>query len=123
MDSTSIVDKVYLALELTKIRYNGLLNADTTDIDTDSNIINTFLYYVEELTQINLDKIKNIKTLEKELEATKIEYSMLNSMFEERVTDNVQKKHEKALQMLEISKKDMEPYVYKALKDNLSGSD
>lgn len=120
MNSTGIVDKVYLALELTKIRYNGLLNADTTDIGTDKNVIDTFLYYIEELTGISIEEIDNIPKLEEKLEDITSKYKMLRDTFDVRLSTSIRNNNKSALELLEKSKGDMEQYVYKNLKDALT---
>ena len=116
MSSTSVVDKVYLALELTKIRYNGLLNNDTKDMGMDKNILETYLYYIEELTGIALDEIENIPTLKNKLEDLQERYSMLCNTFEVRVSDTIKNNNNQALGYLEECKGDMEHVVYLELK-------
>lgn len=116
MSSTSIVDKVYLALELTKIRYNGLLNNDTKDIGMDKNILETYLYYIEELTGIALDEIEDIPKLKNKLEDLQERYSMLCDTFEVRVSDTIKNNNKQALDCLEDYKGDMEHTVYLELK-------
>lgn len=116
MSSTGVVDKVYLALELTKIRYNGLLNNDTKDIGMDKNILETYLYYIEELTGIALDEIEDIPTLKNKLEDLQERYSMLCNTFEVRVSDIIKNNNKQALEYLEECKGDMEHVVYLELK-------
>lgn len=116
MSSTSVVDKVYLALELTKIRYNGLLNNDTKDIGMDKNILETYLYYIEELTGIALDEIEDIPKLKNKLEDLQERYSMLCNTFEVRVSDIIKNNNKQALEYLEECKGDMEHVVYLELK-------
>lgn len=116
MSSTSVVDKVYLALELTKIRYNGLLNNDTKDMGMDKNILETYLYYIEELTGIALDEIEDIPKLKNKLEDIQERYSMLCNTFEVRVSDTIKNNNKQALEYLEECKGDMEHVVYLELK-------
>lgn len=116
MSSTSVVDKVYLALELTKIRYNGLLNNDTKDMGMDKNILETYLYYIEELTGIALDEIEDIPKLKTKLEELQERYSMLCNTFEVRVSDTIKNNNKQALEYLEECKGDMEHAVYLELK-------
>lgn len=116
MSSTSIVDKVYLALELTKIRYNGLLNNDTKDIGMDKNILETYLYYIEELTGIALDEIEDIPKLKTKLEELQQRYQCICDTFEARVSDTIKHNNKQALDCLEEYKGDMEHTVYLELK-------
>ena len=116
MSNTSVVDKVYLALELTKIRYNGLLNNDTKDIGMDKNILETYLYYIEELTGIDLDEIEDIPKLKNKLEDLQERYSMLCDTFEVRVSDTIKNNNKQALECLDAYKGDMEHTVYLELK-------
>ena len=116
MSSTSVVDKVYLALELTKIRYNGLLNNDTKDMGMDKNILETYLYYIEELTGIALEEIEDIPKLKNKLEDIQERYSMLCNTFEVRVSDTIKNNNKQALEYLEECKGDMEHVVYLELK-------
>ena len=120
MNSTGIVDKVYLDLKIKKIRYNGLLNADTTDIGTDKNVIDTFLYYIEELTGISIEEIDNVPRLEEKIEDITSKYKMLRDTFDVRLSTSIRNNNKAALELLEKSKGDMEQYVYKNLKDALT---
>lgn len=116
MSNTSVVDKVYLALELTKIRYNGLLNNDTKDIGMDKNILETYLYYIEELTGIALDEIEDIPKLKNKLEDLQERYAMLCDTFEVRVSETIKNNNKQALECLDAYKGDMENTVYLELK-------
>lgn len=116
MSNTSVVDKVYLALELTKIRYNGLLNNDTKDMGMDKNILETYLYYIEELTGITLDEIEDIPKLKTKLEELQERYSMVCDTFEVRVSDTIKNNNKQVLECLETYKGDMEHTVYLELK-------
>lgn len=74
MDNENIVDKVYLALELTKIKYDNVYDKDLTEI------CDTFEYYISRLTKIeDLGEIKKIKDENKTL---KVLYDDLKAKYD-----------------------------------------
>lgn len=100
-----IVDKAYLALELTKLSCSANSNEE---------ILEDYNYFLKGLTGI--ENIGEFKELEEKLHNIKQEYSYLESRFEEKLQYEIDKKHRKALTYLEEVKSDMEPYVYDQLK-------
>lgn len=74
MENENIVDKIYLALELTKIKYNNVSD------EKSDKIYNSFEYFVKRLTEIeDLSEIKKIKDENKTLkvlyEDMKVKYN------------------------------------------------
>ena len=114
MNNTSVVDNVYLALELTKITYNNYDNIE------DKKIFDSYMFFVEKLTKIPLDEICDIPKLKEQLFELKHKYNIVCDTFNERVSDTLKSNNEKTLEYLELVKGDMESYVYKELKDRLS---
>lgn len=114
MNNASVVDNVYLALELTKITYNNCDNIE------DEKIFNSYIFFVEKLTKISLDEICDIPKLKEQLFELKHKYNTLCDTINERISDTLKSNNEKTLEYLELVKGDMESYVYKELKDRLS---
>lgn len=108
MENTNTVDKVYLALELTKIRYNDIPNKLTDDVS------NTFKYYLKELTEI--DDISELENLKKE----NIRLQELYNSIRKKLNDVVPRsKRDEIRDILSENKGDMEPRVYQLLVNNL----
>jgi hypothetical protein len=105
-----LVDKVYLALELTKISCGS-------GKETKEYTAKSFKYYLYELTGI--EDFGNIPELRQELETVKNDYATLKKDFDINIENYYNRKHGKALTYLEEVKGDMEPYVYEQLKNLL----
>ena len=110
MENTNIVDKIYLALELTKILYGN------SNIGWGSNnVYNSFEYFLKRLTGIEdlsvVDKLKD-------------ENDTLHALYEdlkEKVKNDTikEKKINDLLNIIESNRGDMEPRVYNLLVTNL----
>lgn len=109
MENTNIVDKIYLALELTKLKFNNTTNSDKSEIYT------SFEYFLKELTGIEdlsvVDKLKD-------------ENDTLHALYEdlkEKVKNDTikEKKINDLLNIIESNRGDMEPRVYNLLVTNL----
>lgn len=96
-------DKQYLALELTKIKYQKLPEKVKR-----GDIMSDYLYFLNDLTDV-LDKAVQIEELEKEVEALK---EFIASKMEKQ--DNGKKLH-RLIDVVNQCKGDMEPYVYECL--------
>ena len=101
----NVVDKVYLALELTRLW--NIKEASRKDI------MKTYNYFLNELTGI--DDIGIIDELKKELEETKDKYDNLMDNMESIINERVNYKKDVLYSILENAKGDMEPYVYESL--------
>ena len=112
MENTNTVDKVYLALELTKIRYDDIPNKKTVEV------YNVFEYYLEKLT-----KIDDISELISELENLKKENIRLQELYnsiKKKLNDVVPRsKRDEIMDILYENKGDIEPRVYQLLVNNL----
>lgn len=109
MENTNIIDKFYLALELTKLKFNNTTNSDKSEIYT------SFEYFLKELTGIEdlsvVDKLKD-------------ENDTLHTLYEdlkEKVKNDTikEKKINDLLNIIESNRGDMEPRVYNLLVTNL----
>ena len=109
MENTNIIDKFYLALELTKLKFNNTTNSDKSEIYT------SFEYFLKELTGIEdlsvVDKLKD-------------ENDTLHALYEdlkEKVKNDTikEKKINDLLNIIESNRGDMEPRVYNLLVTNL----
>ena len=114
MYNSNIVDKVYLALELTKIRYNK------ANIIDDMSILDTYTFFIERLTGIGIDKIDIIPKLQKELEESNIRYNKLTTEFDSKLDEILKITYKEVIKKLDEYKGDMEDYVYKDLKNLLT---
>lgn len=101
----NVVDKVYLALELTRLW--NIKEANREDI------MKTFNYFLNELTGI--DNIGVIDELNKELEEITNKYNDLEKNMESIINERVNYKKDVLRSILENTKGDMEPYVYESL--------
>ena len=70
MSSNNYIDKVYLALELTKITYGGTEGTST-------GVYNSFNYFLKELT--NIDDLGIIEDYKNEIERLKQQNKLLSS--------------------------------------------
>ena len=109
MENTNIIDKIYLALELTKLKFNNTTNSDKSEIYT------SFEYFLKELTGIEdlsvVDKLKD-------------ENNTLHALYEdlkEKVKNDTikEKKINDLLNIIESNRGDMEHRVYNLLVTNL----
>lgn len=109
MENTNIIDKFYLALELTKLKFNNTTNSDKSEIYT------SFEYFLKELTGIEdlsvVDKLKD-------------ENNTLHALYEdlkEKVKNDTikEKKINDLLNIIESNRGDMETRVYNLLVTNL----
>lgn len=109
MENTNVIDKFYLALELTKLKFNNTTNSDKSEIYT------SFEYFLKELTGIEdlsvVDKLKD-------------ENDTLHALYEdlkEKVKNDTikEKKINDLLNIIESNRGDMEPRVYNLLVTNL----
>lgn len=109
MENTNVIDKFYLALELTKLKFNNTTNSDKSEIYT------SFEYFLKELTGIEdlsvVDKLKD-------------ENNTLHALYEdlkEKVKNDTikEKKINDLLNIIESNRGDMEPRVYNLLVTNL----
>lgn len=105
MNKNNIVDKVYLALELTKLWL--------TKEESKEDIIKTYNYFLNELTGI--DNIAIIDELNKELENITNKYNDLEKNMESIINERVNYKKDVLHSILANAKGDMEPYVYESL--------
>lgn len=96
-------DKQYLALELTKIKYQSI-----TEKTDRSDMMSDYWYFLESLTEV-FEKIARLEELEKEVEALK---EFIASKMEKQ--DNGKKLH-RLIDVVNQCKGDMEPYVYECL--------
>lgn len=103
MNREETQDKQYLALELTKIKYQSM-----TDKTDRSDIMCDYWYFLESLTDV-FEKVARLEELEKENERMRI-------LLAERVEnpDNSVKLH-RLIDVINQCKGDMEPYVYQQL--------
>lgn len=101
----NVVDKVYLALELTRLW--NIKEASRKDI------MKTYNYFLNELTGI--DNIGVIDELNKELEEITNKYNDLEKNMESIINERVNYKKDVLYSILENAKGDMEPYVYESL--------
>lgn len=108
MNRNEIVDKAYLALELTKLSCSTCSNKE---------ILENYNYFLKGLTGI--ENIGLYKDLEKDYDTLKNDYKLLKQNFNIEITNTFNLKHGKVLTYLEEVKGDMEPYVYNQLKDLL----
>ena len=101
-------DEQFVALELTKIKYpeTGKPNYNREDI------FDTYEYNLRRLSN-TLDDIGTTITLKKQMEKLQKE----NAEYKEYNRYAVEKLCEQILKALENCRKDMEPYVYKGIKD------
>lgn len=105
MNKNNIVDKVYLALELTRLW--NIKEASREDI------MKTYNYFLSELTGI--DNIGIIDELNKKLESVTNDYNDLKENMESIINERVNYKKDVLSSILENTKGDMEPYVYESL--------
>lgn len=110
MENENVVDKFYLALELTKIKYNG-----TSDVLT-YMIYDSFEFFVKELTKIeDLSEIKKIKDENKTL---KVLYEDLKAKYDIKEvvpTKTMINTLDEIKTMINNNGGDMEPFVRSAL--------
>lgn len=99
-----IQDKQYLALELTKIKYQTLPEKVRR-----GDIMSDYLYFLNDLTGV-LDKSEQIEELEKEIEKLQ---GLLEVVADNN--PNFDKKLHRLIDVLNQCKGDMEPYVYECL--------
>lgn len=103
-----IVDKTYLALELTKLSCSANSNKE---------ILEDYNYFLKGLTGI--ENIAEFKDLETQYNTLLNDYNILKKNFDIEVNNVFNLKHGRVLTYLDEVKKDMEPYVYNQLKDLL----
>lgn len=110
MENTNIIDKVYLALELTKIEYN------TSTSGWDSYVIyNSFEYFLKRLT-----KIEDLSIIDKLKDENDTLHTLYEDLKEKVKNDTIKKqKINDLLSVVESNKGDMEPRVYDLLVTNL----
>ena len=98
-----IQDKQYLALELTKIKYQMM-----TEKTDRSDMMSDYWYFLESLTSV-FEKVARVEELEKDNERMRI-------LLSERVEypDPSIKLH-RLIDIINQCKGDMEPYVYECL--------
>lgn len=101
----NVVDKVYLALELTRLW--NIKEANREDI------MKTYNYFLNELTGI--EDIAIIDELNEKLENVTNDYNNLKENMESIINERVNYKKDVLSSILENAKGDMEPYVYESL--------
>lgn len=101
----NVVDKVYLALELTRLW--NIKEANREDI------MKTFNYFLSELTGV--EDIAIIDELNKKLESVTNDYNNLKENMESIINERINCKKDVLYSILENAKGDMEPYVYESL--------
>lgn len=101
-------DKQYLALELTKIKYQTLPEKVKR-----GDIMSDYRYFLNDLTGV-LDKAVEIEELEKEIEALR-EFIRMQS---EKQNSDV--KSNRLIDVLNQCKGDMEPWVYERLMQEIT---
>lgn len=106
--NNSVIDKVYLALELTRIRWDK----DSEYSDNES-VLDTFNHYIKELTGI--EDLGEIEKLKEERDSYKVMYTQLHENFTYEVNKSIESRHDNALMFLQEVKGDMEQYVYDTL--------
>lgn len=98
-----IQDKQYLALELTKIKYQMM-----TEKTDRSDMMSDYWYFLESLTSV-FEKVARVEELEKDNERMRI-------LLSERVEyPNPSIKLHRLIDIINQCKGDMEPYVYECL--------
>lgn len=95
-------DKQYLALELTKIKYQSI-----TDKTDRSDLMSDYWYFLESLTGV-FEQVAQLEELEKENERMRI------LLTKQEETSHTAKLHS-IISIINDCKGDMEPYVYDTL--------
>lgn len=109
MENTNIIDKFYLALELTKLKFNNTTNSDKSEIYT------SFEYFLKELTGI--EDLSVVDKLKDENDTLHVLYEDLK---EKVKNDTIKEKNiNDLLNIIESNRGDMEPRVYNLLVTNL----
>lgn len=105
MENTNMVDKIYLALELTKIKFNNTTNSDKSEIYT------SFEYFLKELT-----KIEDLSIIDKLKDENKTLHSLYDDLKATATsTDLRREKINKLIDIINDCRGDMETYVYNHL--------
>lgn len=99
-----IQDKQYLALELTKIKYQSI-----TEKTDRSDMMSDYWYFLESLTEV-FEKIARLEELEKEVERLQ---GLISIQVEKQ--DRGATKLHRLIDIVNQCKGDMEPYVYECL--------
>ena len=105
MKNNNAMDIAYIALELTRIYMDNILNKET--------VSEAYNYYMKDL--LGVEDIVNYAQVVEELEETKQAYNNLRDELKNKATIMSQSKLEQIKEILEQSKGDMEPYVYESL--------
>lgn len=110
MENANMVDKIYLALELTKIEYS------TSSTGWGSkNVHDSFEYFLKRLT-----KIEDLSIIDKLKDENDTLHTLYEDLKEKVKNDTIKKqKINDLLSVVESNKGDMEPRVYDLLVTNL----
>lgn len=109
MENTNMVDKIYLALELTKLKFNNTTNSDKSEIYT------SFEYFLKELTGI-----EDICVVDKLKDENKTLHALYDDLKAKAATTDLRKeKINKLIEILNNCKGDMELYVYNHIMKTL----
>lgn len=109
MENTNVIDKIYLALELTKLKFNNTTNSDKSEIYT------SFEYFLKELTGI-----EDLSVVDKLKDENDTLYALYEDLKEKMKNDTIKKqKINDLLDIMESNRGDMEPRVYDLLITNL----
>lgn len=106
--NNSVIDKVYLALELVRIRWEK-----TSVYPENTDVLESFNYYIKELTGI--ENLGEIEKLKEERDQYKKMYDGLHEEFTHNVNESVRNRYDNTLLFIKEVKGDMEPYVYETL--------
>lgn len=101
-------DRQYLALELTKIYYQG----DRIPINT-SGVMDTYRFYLNNLSEL-LNNSETIKQLQCEIDKLNEEIARLNT---EKINNTIDFKLNQIKDIITNGKSDMEPYIYNQICD------
>ena len=112
--TNNVVDKIYLALELTKLY---ITERDRNGIFSRDSVKDTFDYFFEELTGI--ENTSEYEDLKKENEMYKKKYEDLMNEFNTRFDAMLDYKLKGVKDFIDKSKGDMEPYVHQGLTELL----
>lgn len=110
MDKGTILDKVYVALELTKISYNNRENI------INEEVYNTFNSYMSLLCDTKLEELDKIKEYKRKIIGLQQENFKLQNEFNDKLDEIMERTFMEANKILDSSKQDMEVYVYNNLK-------
>lgn len=110
MDKGNVLDKTWIALELTKICYKNKENIITEEV------YNTFSSYMEMLFDTKLEELDKIKEYKRRILDLNMKYADLQKEFDSKLDEIMDITFKNAIEMLDSYKADMENYAYNNLK-------